>query len=346
MKPADFNYNLPAGLIAQTPMPTRDKSKLMVLNRDSGQMEHKIFKDIIFYLQENDVLVINDTKVIPARLYGMKEPGGAKIELLLLKKIEEPEIWEALLNPGRRVKIGSKIFFAKELTAEVLAKKPDGKAIVKFSCKGNFRKIIGKIGRMPLPPYIKRPAGEEDKKRYQTVFARKEGAVAAPTAGLHFTPSLLAKIKTRGVKIAPVTLHTGWGTFQPVRVENITEHKMEEEYFQISAESAQLINEAKKKGGRIIAVGTTSVRTLESAAEKIADGWKLKAGSGWTNLFVYPGYKFKLVDALVTNFHLPESTLLMLVSAFAGKELIDKTYQEAIRKKYRFFSYGDAMLIK
>jgi S-adenosylmethionine:tRNA ribosyltransferase-isomerase len=347
MKLADFSYNLPDDLIAQEPLVSRDTSRLMVLGRSSGKIEHKIFKDIIFYLKEDDVLIINNTKVIPARIYGVKEPGGARIEFLLLKKIKDPEIWEVLANPGRRLKTGTKVFFNNsQLAAEVLAKKPDGKTTVKFSAKSNVLEIVHKIGQMPLPPYIKRPAGKKDKQRYQTVFAEKEGAIAAPTAGLHFTKFLLAKIKAKGVKIAPVTLHTGLGTFQPVRAENITEHKMEAEYFEISAKSARLINEAKKKGGRIIAVGTTSVRTLESAAEKTAQGWKIKAGNGWTSLFVYPGYKFKMIDALITNFHLPESTLLMLVSAFAGKELVDKAYREAIDEKYRFFSYGDAMLIK
>ena len=318
MQLENFDYNLPPELIAQIPVSPRHKSRLMVLERKSGKIEHRIFRDIFSYLNNNDVLVINNTKVIPARLYGIKEIGGGAVEVLLLRRLQNSQIWETLVKPGRRVKIGTRIIFNKgELTGEILKKTVDAKGIIKFSSKGSFKKLLDKIGNIPLPPYIRRAVTEADKKRYQTIFAEKEGAVAAPTAGLHFTKSLFTKIKAMGVKIAPVTLHTGLGTFQPVRVENITGHKMEEEFFEITNKSAHLVNETKKKGGRIIAVGTTSVRTLESAAHKTANEWQLKAGSSWTDLFIYPGYKFKLVDVLITNFQLPQSTLLMLVSAFA-----------------------------
>ncbi len=355
MQLENFDYNLHSELIAQIPVSPRHKSKLMIVERKSGKIEHRIFKDIFTYLNNNDVLVVNNTKVIPARLYGVKElsglpigeAGGGVVEILLLRKLQNSQIWEILLKPGRRVKIGTRIIFNKgELTGEILNKTVEGKSIIKFSSKGSFKKIVDKIGKIPLPPYIKRSVIEADKKRYQTIFAKKEGAVAAPTAGLHFSPQILNLIKNKGIKIIPVTLYIGWGTFAPVREEDISKHKMESEFYEVTEESAQEINQAVDKGKNIIAVGTTVVRTLESAAYRDINKWKIKAGSNSTDLFIYPGYEFKVVKKLVTNFHLPKSTLLMLVSAFAGMELVRKAYKVAIEEKYRFFSYGDAMLIK
>ena len=356
MRLEDFDYKLPAELIAQTPVALRHKSRLMVLERESGSIEHKIFKDIVDYINKEDVLVINDTKVIPARLYGAKEQTGGKVEVFLLRKLKSTRIWEVLLKPGRRVKKKSRIIFNKgELIGEVLDKTIEGKGIVKFYSKGSFKKVLNSIGEAPLPPYIKTDGLSSYvkslmKKRYQTIYAKTEGAVAAPTAGLHFTKFLLNKIKEKKIKVVTVTLHTGLGTFQPVRQQNISKHKMEEEYFEIPKKTAEIINRAKNKGGRIFAVGTTAVRTLESAVDK---GGSMQATSGMSRLFIYPGYKFKVVDRLITNFHLPKSTLLMLVSAFAaggknskkGIELINLAYQEAIKRRYRFFSFGDAMLI-
>lgn len=352
MRLEDFDYKLPAELIAQTPVATRHKSRLMVLERTSGNIGHKIFKDITNYLNKEDVLVINNTKVIPARLYGVKEQTGGKVEVFLLKKLENSRIWEVLLKPCRRIKKTNRIIFNKgKLTGEVLDKRVDGKGIVKFYFKGPFKKILNDIGQVPLPPYIKTGGYNKNliKKRYQTIYAKTEGAVAAPTAGLHFTRFLLNKIKEKKIKIVSVTLHTGLGTFQTVREQNILKHKMEEEYFEISKKTADIINQAKNKGGRIFAVGTTAVRTMEAAVGKSGH---IEATSGMTDLFIYPGYKFKIIDALITNFHLPKSTLLMLVCAFgAGKgskdgiDFIKSAYQEAIKRQYRFFSFGDAMLI-
>lgn len=343
---SDFDYNLPPEFIAQTPAKERDQSKLLVLNKDTSNVEHTGFSSLLNFLTLDDVLVINNAKVIPARLYGQKKTGG-KVEILLLRKIgAASHIWEALITDARKFKPGDRIYFKDEkLEAEIQEKGKEGKVILSFNTP-DFEKVLARIGRMPLPPYIKRLAEEEDKDRYQTIYAQKEGAVAAPTAGLHFTPTLLEAIKAKGIKIIPITLYIGMGTFSPVREEDITKHKMETEFYEIPEDSAREINQAIKEGKNIVSVGTTAVRALESAVEKTAEGWRLKAGSKGTDIFIYPGYEFKIVKKLITNFHLPKSTLLMLVSAFAGMETIKKTYQTAIAEKYRFFSYGDAMFIK
>lgn len=345
LKTSDFYYDLPEELIAQHPCAVRDESRLMVLNRASGSITHKQFKDIIDYLNPEDVLVINDSKVIPARLYGHAEGREeAMLELLLLRQ-RELDTWETLVKPGKRAKIGSKsVFGGGILTAEVVDIVEEGNRIIKFDYDrekyANIYEILNVIGLMPLPPYITEQLKEND--RYQTVYAREEGSAAAPTAGLHFTPELLDKIREKGVAIAPVMLHVGLGTFRPVKAENIEEHVMHTEFFSVSEESARIINERKAKGGRLICVGTTSCRTIESVAEE--DG-HIPAMSGDTGIFIYPGYKFKAVDALITNFHLPESTLLMLVSALYDKEHIMKAYETAVNERYRFFSFGDAMFI-
>ncbi len=342
----DFFYDLPEDLIAQHPTEQRDRSRLMVLDRVSGTIEHKHFCDIIDYLNPEDVLVINDSKVIPARLYGHAEGREeAMIELLLLKQ-KQLDIWETLVRPGKRAKIGSRsVFGGGMLTCEVLDITPEGNRIIKFDYDrekyATVYEILHKIGLMPLPPYITEQLKDND--RYQTVYAREEGSAAAPTAGLHFTPELLDKIREKGVAIAPVMLHVGLGTFRPVKAEKIEDHVMHSEFFSISEESARMINERKSKGGRLICVGTTSCRTIESAAHE--DGI-IPAMSGDTGIFIYPGYKFKAVDALITNFHLPESTLLMLVSAFYNKEKVMEAYETAVGEKYRFFSFGDAMFIR
>ena len=346
LKTSDFYYDLPEELIAQHPCAVRDESRLMVLDRASGSITHKQFKDIIDYLNPEDVLVINDSKVIPARLYGHAEGREeAMLELLLLRQ-RELDTWETLVKPGKRAKIGSKsVFGGGILTAEVVDIVEEGNRIIKFDYDrekyANIYEILNVIGLMPLPPYITEQLKEND--RYQTVYAREEGSAAAPTAGLHFTPELLDKIREKGVAIAPVMLHVGLGTFRPVKAENIEEHVMHTEFFSVSEESARIINERKAKGGRLICVGTTSCRTIESVAEE--DG-HIPAMSGDTGIFIYPGYKFKAVDALITNFHLPESTLLMLVSALYDKEHIMKAYETAVNERYRFFSFGDAMFIK
>ena len=341
MKVSEFNYNLPKELIAQVPLKNRDKSRLMVLNRNKKTIEDKIFKDIIDYLEPGDCLVRNNTKVIPARLYGIKEETDANIEFLLLKRIEG-DIWEVMVHPGRRLKIGTKVNFGNGLLhAEILDIMEGGNRKVKFTYNGIFNEILDQIGLMPLPPYIKEKL--KDKNRYQTVYAKYEGSAAAPTAGLHFTEELLKKIKEKGVEIANVTLHVGIGTFRPVKVENIEDHDMHTEHYYIKQEDVEKINKAKKEGHRIIAVGTTSCRVLESVANE--EGYVHEV-EGDTNIFIYPGYKFKCIDALITNFHLPESTLIMLVSALAGKDYIMKAYKHAVDEKYRFFSFGDAMLIK
>lgn len=329
MNLSDFDYDLPQELIAQHPADKRDHSRLLVLDRKTGNIEHKIFNQITEYIRPDDLLVLNNTKVIPARLYGSKYGGGAKIEVLLDKKIDE-NVWEALIRPAKRLDAGGVIEFAKGFYAEVKEKLSDGKAILYFASIGGFDKALEEHGNTPLPPYIR---SNEGVKRYQTVYAEKPGATAAPTAGLHFTPELLKKIKA---KKAYVTLHTGYGTFAPVRVDNIEDHKMHSEEYEVEEEVIKAIKGIKVNMGRIIAVGTTSARLLESVS---------KAGRGSTNIFIYPGYKFKIIDAMITNFHLPKSTLMMLVSAFAGTDLIKKAYNEAIREKYRFFSFGDAMLI-
>lgn len=335
----DFYYDLPKELIAQEPVEPRDSSRLMVMGRESGKIEHRIFRDIIDYLDEGDVLVINDSKVIPARLYGIKESSGITIEMVLLRS-RGLDVWEVMTRPGRRAVPGTTIVFGDGiLRAEVLETIEGGNRLVKFSYDGdNIFSILDRIGQMPLPPYITTKLKE--KSRYQTVYAREEGSAAAPTAGLHFTKELLQKIKDKGVKIAPVMLHVGLGTFRPVKVEHITEHEMHSEFFSVSKESADIINSRK---GRVIAVGTTSCRVLESASD---ENGIIHPMTDDTQIFIYPGYRFKLLDGLITNFHLPESTLLMLVSAFSSRDIMMKAYEEAIKQKYRFFSFGDAMFIR
>jgi len=340
MNVSEFNYELPEELIAQIPINKRDESKLMILNKEAKTIEHKVFKDILDYLQEGDCLVRNNTKVIPARLYGKKETG-ANVEFLLLNQIEG-DVWESIVRPGNKLHVGTKVIFGDGiLEAEVLDIMPGGTRKVEFKYNGIFNEILDKIGLMPLPPYIHEELKEKD--RYQTIYAKYEGSAAAPTAGLHFTEELLEKIKQKGIEIANVTLHVGIGTFRPVKVEKIEEHQMHSEHFYIKQEDVDKINNAKKNRGRIIAVGTTSCRVLESVAD---ENGVLKETEGDTNIFIYPGYKFKCIDGLITNFHLPESTLLMLVSALAGKEYVMNAYKEAVEKEYRFFSFGDAMFIK
>ena len=341
MKVSDFNYNLPKELIAQVPIKNRDQSRLMVLDRKNKTIENKIFKDIIDYLEPGDCLVRNNTKVIPARLYGVKEETGANVEFLLLKRIEG-DIWEVMVKPGKKLMPGARVNFGNgALKAEILEKLDGGNRKVKFEYSGIFNEILNEIGLMPLPPYIHEKLKEKD--RYQTVYAKYEGSAAAPTAGLHFTDKLFEKLKEKGVEVANVTLHVGIGTFRPVKVENIEEHDMHSEHFYIKAEDAEKINKAKKEGHRVIAVGTTSCRVLESIADE--NGY-VKEVEGDTSIFIYPGYKFKCLDALITNFHLPESTLIMLVSALAGKDFIMQAYEEAVKEQYKFFSFGDAMFIK
>ncbi len=341
MTTKDFYYDLPQELIAQTPLTDRTASKLLVMERESGTLSHRVFGDIVEYLKEGDCLVMNNTRVIPARLYGCKEGSGGKIEFLLLKRLEL-DCWEVILKPGKKAKPGSRFVFGDGLLyAEVLEIIEDGKRIVRFEYDGVWEEILDRLGEMPLPPYIKEKL--EDKERYQTVYSKVEGSAAAPTAGLHFTEELLEKIQAKGVKIAYLTLHVGLGTFRPVSVENVEEHIMHTEWYEVSKEAAETINQTRKNGGRIIAVGTTSVRTLETVAEETGT---VRATEGNTNIFIYPGYRFKAVDGLITNFHLPESTLLMLISAFAGKENVFAAYREAVEQKYRFFSFGDAMFIE
>ena len=341
MKVSDFNYDLPEELIAQHPYEKRDEARLMVLHRNTKQIEHKVFKDIIDYLEPGDCLVLNDTKVIPARLYGKKDTG-AKVEFLLLKRIENDD-WEAMVRPGNKLKAGAKVSFGDGiLQAEVLETLEGGNRRVRFTYEGIFNEILDKVGLMPLPPYIKENIKEENEK-YQTVYAKYEGSAAAPTAGLHFTEELLEKIKEKGVEIAKVTLHVGIGTFRPVKVENVEEHKMHSEHFYVKQTEADKINKAKETGHRVVAVGTTSCRVLESVSD---ENGKMKEIETDTSIFIYPGYKFKCVDALITNFHLPESTLIMLVSSLAGKDFIMKAYKEAVEKRYKFFSFGDAMFIE
>ena len=340
MKVSDFNYDLPQELIAQVPIKNRDESRLMVVNRKSKTIEHKIFKDILDYLKPGDCLVRNNTKVIPARLYGIKEETGINVEFLLLNRIEG-DYWEVMVKPGRRLKKGTNVIFGNGLLkAEILDIMEGGNRKVKFIYEGIFNEILDQIGLMPLPPYIHQKL--QDKDRYQTVYAKYEGSAAAPTAGLHFTDELLEKIKQKGVEIANVTLHVGIGTFRPVKEENVEEHKMHTEHFYIKDEDVEKINKAKRTGHRIIAVGTTSCRVLESIADENGYVKQIETDTG---IFIYPGYKFKCIDGLITNFHLPESTLIMLVSALAGKEFVMKAYEEAVREKYRFFSFGDAMFI-
>lgn len=341
MKTSDFYYDLPKELIAQDPLEDRSASRLMHLNKETGEYEHGHFRDILKYLKPGDCLVINDTKVIPARLYGSKVGTDAAIEILLLKR-RENDIWETLVKPGKKCKVGTVISFGDGiLTGEVVDIVDEGNRLIQFHYDGIFEEILDQLGEMPLPPYITHKL--QDKNRYQTVYAKHEGSAAAPTAGLHFTKELLQQVQDAGVKIAHVTLHVGLGTFRPVKVEDVTQHHMHSEFYVVEEDQAKLINDTKAAGGRVIAVGTTSCRTLESAT---GDDGILKAGSGWTEIFIYPGYRFKMIDGLITNFHLPESTLVMLVSALAGKEHIMAAYEEAVREKYRFFSFGDAMFIE
>ncbi len=337
----DFYYDLPEELIAQDPLEDRSSSRLMVLDKETGEVEHKIFKDIVDYLQPGDCLVVNNTKVIPARLYGAKEGTCAKIEILLLKR-RENDIWETLVKPGKKCKPGTKIIFGDGLlTGEIIDVVEEGNRLIQFHYEGIFEEILDQLGQMPLPPYITHQL--QDKNRYQTVYAKYDGSAAAPTAGLHFTPELLEKVKSMGVEIAEVTLHVGLGTFRPVKVTNVLEHHMHSEFYRIEQSEADKINKAKKEGHRVIAVGTTSTRTMESAAD---ENGMLRECSGWTEIFIYPGYQFKVIDALITNFHLPESTLVMLVSALAGREHVLSAYEKAVEERYRFFSFGDAMFIK
>ena len=340
MKTSDFYYDLPQELIAQDPLEDRSASRLMTLDKVTGKTEHHIFKEIINYLTPDDCLVLNNTKVIPARLYGSRVGTDAKIEVLLLKR-KEDNVWETLVKPGKKCRPGTQISFGDGLLmGEVTDVVEDGNRLIRFTYEGIFEEILDQLGQMPLPPYITHQL--KDKNRYQTVYAKYDGSAAAPTAGLHFTPQLLEQIREKGVKIAEVTLHVGLGTFRPVKVDDVTQHHMHSEFYMIQEEAARLINDTRKNGGRIISVGTTSCRTLESAAD---ENGMLRPGSGWTDIFIYPGYQFKVVDALITNFHLPESTLVMLVSALAGKEHILAAYEEAVKGKYRFFSFGDAMFI-
>ena len=341
MNVKDYDYDLPEELIAQDPLEDRSSSRLMVLDRQTGDVEHRHFTDILEYLHPGDCLVINNTKVIPARLFGVKEDTQAKIEVLLLKR-KENDIWETLVKPGKKAKPGTKLVFGDGLlTAEVVDVVEEGNRLVKFEYEGIFEEILDQLGQMPLPPYITHQL--EDKNRYQTVYAKYEGSAAAPTAGLHFTKDLLKKIEEKGVVIASVTLHVGLGTFRPVKVENVLEHHMHSEFYMVSQEAADKINRAKESGHRVIAVGTTSTRTLEAAAD---ENGRLHETSGWTEIFIYPGYQFKVIDALITNFHLPQSTLVMLVSALAGREHVLHAYETAVKERYRFFSFGDAMLIQ
>ena len=336
----DFDYDLPEELIAQDPLEDRSSSRLMVLDKKTGDIKHKIFRDVVDYLQPGDCFVLNNTKVIPARLFGVKEGTEAKIEILLLKR-KENDIWETLVKPGKKCKPGVKISFGEGLlTGEVLEVVEDGNRLIQFHYDGIFEEILDQLGQMPLPPYITHQL--KDKNRYQTVYAKYEGSAAAPTAGLHFTRELLQQIADKGIKIAYVTLHVGLGTFRPVKEENVLEHHMHSEYYQVTEEAANTINETKRNGGRVICVGTTSCRTVESAADEQG---MVQPGCDNTEIFIYPGYRFKVLDALITNFHLPESTLVMLVSALAGREHILHAYEEAIHEKYRFFSFGDAMFI-
>lgn len=340
MRTEDFDYYLPEELIAQTPLEKRDSSKLLVLDKNTGEIKHHHFSDIVNYLNEGDVLVLNDTKVMPARIFGTKEGTGAVIELLMLRE-KEKNVWEVLSKPAKRIKIGTIVKFSDKLRAECIGLGEEGIRLFKFIYTGIFYEILDELGEMPLPPYIHKKL--EDKDRYQTVYAKNIGSAAAPTAGLHFTEDLIKKIKEKGVKIQYITLHVGLGTFRPVSVEDVTKHKMHSEFYQMDKETAKVLNEAKKNNNRIISVGTTSTRTLETIINLYGE---FKECSGWTDIFIYPGYEFKAITSLITNFHLPKSTLVMLVSALAGKENIMKAYKVAVENEYRFFSFGDSMFIK
>ncbi|MGL5694290.1 MAG: tRNA preQ1(34) S-adenosylmethionine ribosyltransferase-isomerase QueA [Peptostreptococcaceae bacterium] len=341
MKTSDFYFDLPDELIAQVPILDRSSSKLMVLDKETGNIEHKIFKDVIDYLNPGDCLVLNDTRVIPARLIGEKVDTGGKIEFLLLKRNED-DTWESLVKPGKRAKIGTKFSFGDgKLIGEVVGMADEGARLIKFHYEGIFEEVLDELGNMPLPPYITERL--EERERYQTVYSKNNGSAAAPTAGLHFTKELLQQIKDKGVDVAFVTLHVGLGTFRPVKVDDVLNHEMHSEYYVVTKEAADKINKAKENGKNVICVGTTSSRTVESVA---TEDNRVKEGSGWTNIFIYPGYEFKVVNRLITNFHLPESTLIMLVSALASKESVLNAYDTAVKEKYRFFSFGDAMIIK
>ena len=339
----DFYYDLPEELIAQDPLSDRSSSRLMVLDKETGEIEHKIFRDIVDYLKPGDCLVVNDTKVIPARLIGTKADTGATIEVLLLKRLEDrQDTWEVLVKPGKKAKVGAKISFGEgKLIGEIIDIVEEGNRLIQFTYDGIFEEILDELGQMPLPPYITHKL--EDKNRYQTVYAKNPGSAAAPTAGLHFTPELLEKIKAKGVNIGYVTLHVGLGTFRPVKADDILEHKMHSEFYILPQETADLVNKTKSNGKRVISVGTTATRVLETVG---MENEKLEQKTGWTNIFIYPGKEFHVIDALITNFHLPESTLIMLVSALAGRENVLNAYKTAVQEKYRFFSFGDAMLIK
>ena len=340
MKTSDFYYDLPEELIAQDPLEDRTASRLLVLDRQTGTVEHKVFSDVIDYLNKGDCLVINNTRVIPARLIGEKEGTGGKVEVLLLKR-RANDVWETLVKPGKKLKPGARVIFGDgRLKAEILEIAEEGNRLVRFYYEGIFEEILDSLGEMPLPPYITHKL--EDKEMYQTVYAKFDGSAAAPTAGLHFTKELLNKIEEKGIKIASITLHVGLGTFRPVKVDDVNNHHMHTEWYEVNAEAAEIINETKRNGGRVICVGTTSCRTIESVADE--NGY-MKAKTGETDIFIYPGYKFKIMDGLITNFHLPESTLVMLVSAFAGKENVLSAYETAVKEKYRFFSFGDAMIL-
>ena len=341
MKTSDFYYDLPHELIAQTPLLDRSSSRLLCVNKATGELKHGTFTDILGYINPGDCLVVNNTRVIPARLYGVKEGTGGKIEFLLLTR-KEDNVWEVILKPGKKAKPGARFVFGDGLlTAEILDTVNDGNRLVKFYYEGLWENVLDRLGEMPLPPYITEHL--EDKERYQTVYSKHEGSAAAPTAGLHFTPELLKALEDKGVKIAYVTLHVGLGTFRPVKVDDVENHKMHSEFYIINKETADIINNTKKSGGRIISVGTTSTRVLETVAD---DNGFVREATGWTDIFIYPPYRFKCPDALITNFHLPESTLLMLVSAFSSKEIMMNAYEEAVKEKYRFFSFGDAMFIQ
>ncbi len=339
MKTSDFYYNLPEELIAQTPVEPRDQSRLLVFNKESGELEHKHFYNVFDYLKAGDCLVLNDTRVLPARIFGTRVDTGSIVEFVLLKQ-KEQNIWECLAGPGKKAKVGHRFTFLEKLSAEVIEVLDDGNRIVKFTPNGEFFAVLDEVGQMPLPPYIKEKL--QNKERYQTVYSRELGSAAAPTAGLHFTKEMLEKLKEKGVNIAYVTLHVGLGTFRPVKVDDVTEHKMHSEHYSITQENADIINKTKQNGGRVICVGTTSCRTVESAMQRFGE---IKECSDDTSIFIYPGYTFKCMDGLITNFHLPESTLIMLVSAFAGYEKTMNAYNVAVAEKYRFFSFGDAMII-
>jgi len=341
MKLSDFKYNLPEKLIAQYPAEKRDQARLMILDRETQKIDIKIFSDIVDYINPEDCLVINETKVFPARLMGTKDKTDAKVEIFLLRQLENG-LWEVLVKPARKVRVGNRLSIGGELVCDVIDNTVSGGRVVRFNYDGDFFRIVDKLGQSPLPPYVHREPEPLDKERYQTVFARERGAVAAPTAGLHFTEELLKKLRKKGVRVVPIVLHLGLGSFRPVVVEDLSRHKMDSEYYEISEESARIINDTMKAGGKVVAVGTSTVRALET--QVTSEGW-VKADRGWTDKFIYPPYEFKIVDRLITNFHMPSSTLLMLVCAFAGRDFVFKAYRKAIKEKMRFFSYGDAMVI-